>query len=79
MEKKAQTAEEQYWMNKVFYDEYMVYDSDSALSYIHKNLNLAQQNTTSERGRRRIKASARLFRLQFQKRCDERLYPSDYM
>ncbi len=42
MEKKAQTAEEQYWMNKVFYDEYMVYDSDSALSYIHKNLNLAQ-------------------------------------
>ncbi|WP_455636433.1 DUF6377 domain-containing protein [Parabacteroides sp.] len=43
MERKVQTEEERYWMNKVFYDEYMVYDSDSALSYIHKNLYLARQ------------------------------------
>lgn len=43
MEKKVQTEEEQYWMNKLFYEEYMVYDSDSALSYIHKNLDIAQR------------------------------------
>lgn len=30
-------------MNKLFYEEYMVYDSDSALSYIHKNLDIAQR------------------------------------
>ena len=38
MEMKVATEEEQYWMNKLFYEEYMVYDSDSAFSYIHKNL-----------------------------------------
>ena len=43
MEKKVQTEEEQYWMNKLFYEEYMVYDSDSALSYIHKNQDIAQR------------------------------------
>lgn len=43
MEKKVQTEEEQYWMNKLFYEEYMVYDSDSAVSYIHKNLDIAQR------------------------------------
>ena len=43
MEKKVQTEEEQYWMNKLFYEEYMVYDSDSALSYKHKNLDIAQR------------------------------------
>lgn len=43
MEKKVQTEEEQYWMNKLFYEEYMVYDSDSALNYIHKNLDIAQR------------------------------------
>ena len=30
MEQKVATEEEQYWMNKLFYEEYMVYDSDSA-------------------------------------------------
>ena len=43
MEQKVATEEEQYWMNKLFYEEYMVYDSDSAFSYIHKNLEIAQQ------------------------------------
>lgn len=43
MEKKVQTEEEQYWMNKLLYEEYMVYDSDSALGYIHKNLDIAQR------------------------------------
>lgn len=41
MKKKAVTEEEMYWLNKLFYEEYMVYDSDSALSYIHKNLKIA--------------------------------------
>ncbi len=48
MEKKVQTEEEQYWMNKLFYEEYMVYDSDSALSYIHKNLDIAQRLNNSQ-------------------------------
>ena len=43
MEQKVQTDEEQYWMNKLFYEEFMVYDSDSALSYIHKNLDIARK------------------------------------
>lgn len=43
MEKKVQTEEEQYWMNKLFYEEYMVYDSDSALNYIHKNIDIAHR------------------------------------
>ena len=43
MEQKVATEEEQYWMNKLFYEEYMVYDSDSAFSYIHKNLEIAQR------------------------------------
>lgn len=49
MEKKVGTDEEQYWMNKLFYEEYMVYDSDSAFRYIHKNLNLAQRQNNPER------------------------------
>lgn len=43
MEKKVRTEEEQYWMNKLFYEEFMVYDSDSALIYIHKNLDIASR------------------------------------
>lgn len=43
MEQKVQIEEEQYWMNKLFYEEFMVYDSDSALSYIHKNLDIARK------------------------------------
>ena len=43
MEMKVATEEEQYWMNKLFYEEYMVYDSDSAFSYIYKNLEIAQR------------------------------------
>lgn len=49
MEKKVVTEEEQYWMNKLFYEEYMVYDSDSAFRYIHKNLNIAQRQNNPER------------------------------
>lgn len=48
MEQKVATEEEQYWMNKLFYEEYMVYDSDSAFSYIHKNLKIAQRLNNSQ-------------------------------
>lgn len=48
MELKVRTDEEQYWMNKLIYEEYMVYDSDSALSYVHKNLNIARHLNNSQ-------------------------------
>ncbi len=38
-----QTAEEQYWMNKAFYDEYFVYNADSALYYAEQNILLAKE------------------------------------
>lgn len=41
--KKVQTEEEQYWMNKLFYDEYMVYDSDTAFYYINQNQEIARR------------------------------------
>lgn len=48
MEMKVRTEEEQFWINKLFYEEYMVYDSDSALSYIHKNLDIAHRLNNSQ-------------------------------
>lgn len=41
--RKAQSAEEAYLMNKHIYEEYRVYNADSALYYIQKNKELAQQ------------------------------------
>lgn len=38
-----QTPEELYWLNKRLFDEYQVYNSDSALAYIEKDLALARQ------------------------------------
>lgn len=37
------TQEEQYWLNKMFYDEYFVYNADSAMAYIEQNLRIATQ------------------------------------
>lgn len=37
-----QTAEEQYWINKAFYDEYYVYNADSALHYTEQNIMLSE-------------------------------------
>lgn len=44
-EKKSHVTdlEELYWINKLFYDEYFVYDSDSALHYIYENLRIANE------------------------------------
>lgn len=41
--RKAQSDEEAYLMNKHIYEEYRVYNADSALYYIQKNKELAQQ------------------------------------
>lgn len=37
-----QTAEEQYWINKAFYDEYFVYNADSGLYYAEQNILMAE-------------------------------------
>lgn len=37
------TQEEHYWLNKMFYDEYFVYNADSAMIYVDQNLSIAQE------------------------------------
>lgn len=37
------TQEERYWLNKMFYDEYFVYNADSAMIYVGQNLSIAQE------------------------------------
>lgn len=37
------TTEEQYWLNKMLYDEYFVFNADSAMSYVAQNLILARR------------------------------------
>lgn len=39
----ARTDEERYWMNKMFYDEYFVYNSDSAMLYVNANLDISDR------------------------------------
>ena len=39
---KLQTTEELYWYNRRLYNEYFVFDADSALRYINDNLALAR-------------------------------------
>lgn len=41
--KTLRTLEEEYWLNKMFYDEYFVYNADSALSYVSGNLSIADE------------------------------------
>lgn len=38
---KVNTDEERYWFNRRLYDEYFVFDADSAMSYVNANLRLA--------------------------------------
>lgn len=42
-EKHAATDEERYWINKNLYEEYAVYNADSAMTYVNKNHDLAQK------------------------------------
>jgi len=37
----TRTTEERYWINKMFYDEYFVYNSDSAMLYVNANLDIS--------------------------------------
>lgn len=39
----ARTPEERYWMNRMLFDEYAVYDADSALSYANRSAQQARQ------------------------------------
>lgn len=39
---KARTLEEQYWYNRSLYNEYYVFEADSALSYVNRNLAIAR-------------------------------------
>ncbi len=38
---KATSLEEEYWLNKELYKEYSVYDADSAMTYVNRNLDIA--------------------------------------
>src|SRR3712207_7752308 len=44
----VRTREESYWLNKMFYDEYYVYNSDSALAYVERNLAIAYELNNKE-------------------------------
>lgn len=44
----VRTREESYWLNRMFYDEYYVYNSDSALAYVERNLAIAGELNNKE-------------------------------
>lgn len=39
--RNIRTLEERYWLNKMFYDEFFVYNADSAMTYVNLNLEIA--------------------------------------
>lgn len=41
--RNIRTSEERYWLNKMFYDEYFVYNADSAMTYVNLNLEIARE------------------------------------
>lgn len=43
------TLEDRYWLNKMFYDEYFVYNADSAIVYVEDNLYIARKMGWKER------------------------------
>lgn len=42
-ESQARSIEEKYWSNKNLYDEYSVYNADSAMAYANRNYEIARQ------------------------------------
>lgn len=42
------TSEERYWLNKMYYDEYFVYNADSAMIYVDQNLDIADKLNKKE-------------------------------
>lgn len=48
MRKVPSNLEEKFWFNKMFYDEYYVYNADTAMVYVVDNIRIAQQLNKSE-------------------------------
>ena len=46
--RNIRTSEERYWLNKMYYDEYSVYNSDSAMIYVDQNLDIADKLNKKE-------------------------------
>lgn len=46
--RSVRTLEERYWLNKMFYDEYFVYNADSAMIYVDQNLDIASELNKKE-------------------------------
>ena len=49
LQKDVRTLEERYWLNKNLYDEYCVYNADSAMNYVVDNLNIVYKQNDKYR------------------------------
>ena len=49
LQKDVRTLEERYWLNKNLYDEYRVYNADSAMNYVVDNLNIVYKQNDKYR------------------------------
>lgn len=49
LRKDVRTLEERYWLNKNFYDEYCVYNADSAMNYVAGNLDIVYKQNDKYR------------------------------
>lgn len=48
MRKVPSNQEEEFWFNKMFYDEYYVYNADTAMAYVVDNIRIARQLNKQE-------------------------------
>ena len=49
LQKDVRTLEERYWLNKNLYDEYCVYNADSAMNYVVDNLDIVYRQSDKYR------------------------------
>lgn len=49
LRKDVRTLEERYWLNKILYDEYCVYNADSAMNYVAGNLDIVYKQNDKYR------------------------------
>ena len=49
LQKDVRTLEERYWLNKNLYDEYCVYNADSAMNYVVDNLDIVYKQNDKYR------------------------------
>ena len=49
LRKDVRTLEERYWLNKNLYDEYCVYNADSAMNYVAGNLDIVYKQNDKYR------------------------------